>query len=459
MSNIDQSIETRTFEVTQESIDQLINNIKSKNIEFINNQFNDLNPSDAAELLSNIPEKFRVKMLLIDGLQIKPEVIIELNNQLQKDILNKLPSDNIADIVNNLESDNALQVVTNLNEDKKIEVFEKIPTEDKNLIEEVLKAYPEGSAARIMQTEYCAVPKNWSVGETIDYLRETEELPKEFLQIFVVDENNRPLGSVSSSRVLRNPRDKKMQEIMDEAQLLIHGDWEKEQVGYLFEEYNLVSAGVIDKNNKLIGMITADDILTVLKESTEEDAFKLADVQDEEITDSAVKKKKKRFIWLTINLFTAVIASYVIGFFDGNIEKVVALAILMPIVASMGGNAATQTLTVTVRLIATKSLTSENLFKIINKEFFVGFFNGILFSFITGLFVYFWFYDFKLSLLIGVSMIINMACAGFSGIAIPVILDRFKIDPAVASTVFVTTVTDVVGFVSFLGLAGFFLGI
>ncbi len=459
MSNNNQSTDPKTFEVTQQIIDTLIKEIEEKNINQINDRFAFLNPSDSAELLSNIPEKFRLKLLLIEGLELKPETIVELNNNLQKDILNKLPVGDIADIVNNLESDDALQIVSNLDETKKIEVYEKIPSKDKNLIEEVLKAYPEGSAARIMQTEFCAVPKNWSVGETIDYLRETEDLPKEFLQIFVVDEQNRPLGALSSSRVLRSPREKKMQAIMDETQFLIHGDWDKEQVGYLFEEYNLVSAGVVDKNNKLIGMITADDILTVLKESAEEDAFKLAGVQDEAISDTAIQVTKKRFIWLLINLFTAVVASCAIGLFDGNIQKVVALAVLMPIVASMGGNAATQTLTVTVRLIATKALNADNLFKVIGKEFSVGFLNGILFSLIAGVFVYFWFFDIKLSILIAVSMVINMASAGLSGIAIPIVLNKFKIDPAIASTVFVTTVTDVVGFVSFLGLAGFILGI
>lgn len=250
-----------------------------------------------------------------------------------------------------------------------------------------------------------------------------------------------------------------MNTIMDETSVLINGDMDKEEVGNLFEQYNLVSAGVVDRNKKLIGMITADDILTVVKEEAQEDTLKLAGVQDEEITDNAFKITKKRFIWLLINLITAVIASNVIELFDGNIEKVVALAILMPIVASMGGNAATQTLAVTVRLLATKELMSENLSQIINKEFVVGLLNGLLFSSISAAFVYFWFYDFKLSILIGVSMIINMLFAGLSGIIIPILLHKYKIDPAIASTVFVTTVTDVIGFLSFLGLASFILGI
>ena len=284
-------------------------------------------------------------------------------------------------------------------------------------------------------------------------------MPKEFLQIFIVDNFGKLIGSIPSSRVLRNPRNIKMDNIMDRRPVLINGDLDKEEVGNLFEQYNLVSAGVIDRNKKLIGMITADDILTVVKEEGEEDVLKLAGVQDEEVTDNAFKITKKRFIWLLINLFTAVIASRVIGLFDGNIEKVVALAVLMPIVASMGGNAATQTLAVTIRLLATKELTTDNLFKIINKEFCIGFLNGLFFSIISALFVFFWFYDFKLSILIGISMIINMIFAGLSGIIIPVMLEKYKIDPAIASTVFVTTITDVIGFLSFLGLASFVLGI
>ena len=458
MSN-EQTIEKKTFEVTKELIDNLVSLINEKRVVEINNTLHALHPSDAAEVLSNLPEKSRFDLLLLETIQLKADTIIELNNTLQKDILNKLPTDEVVNIVNELESDNALQIVSNLNEDKKIEVYEKIPSKDKQLIEEVLNIYPEDSAARLMQTEYCSVSPNWTVGETIDYLRENEDLPKEFLQIFIVDNDGKLIGSVPSSRVLRNPRNIKMNNIMDETTVSINGDLDKEEVGNLFEQYNLVSAGVVDRNNKLIGMITADDILTVVKEEAEEDVLKLAGVQDEEITDNALKITKKRFIWLLINLFTAVIASRVIGLFDGNIEKVVALAILMPIVASMGGNAATQTLAVTIRLLATKELTADNIFKIINKEFYVGFLNGLLFSIISAAFVFFWFYDFKLSILIGISMIINMIFAGLSGIIVPTLLDKYKIDPAVASTVFVTTITDIIGFLSFLGLASFILGI
>tara|TARA_B100000575_G_scaffold286907_1_gene284344 strand:+ start:2827 stop:4212 length:1386 start_codon:yes stop_codon:yes gene_type:complete len=461
MSNkqIKENKKNETFEVTKDLIDNLIALINEKKAKEINNTLSRLHSSDAAEVLSNLPEKSRSDLFSLEKIEIKADIVVELNNNLQKEVLNNLPTQAVVKIVNDLESDNALQIVSNLSEEKKIEVYERIPFKDKQLIQEVLNIYPKDSAARLMQSEYCSVSPNWTVGETIDYLRENEDLPKEFLQIFIIDNDGKLIGSVSSSRVLRNPRSTKMNSIMDETIVLINGDMDKEEVGNLFEQYNLVSAGVVDRNKNLIGMITADDILTVVKEEVEEDALKLAGVQDEQITDNAFKITKKRFIWLLINLFTAVVASTVIGLFDGSIEKVVALAILMPIVASMGGNAATQTLTVTVRLLAAKELMADNIFKIINKECFVGFLNGLLFSVISAAFVYFWFYDFKLSILIGISMIINMVFAGISGIIIPISLYKYKIDPAVASTVFVTTVTDVIGFLSFLGLASFILGI
>jgi magnesium transporter len=308
-----------------------------------------------------------------------------------------------------------------------------------------------------MQREFAAVPQDWSVGQTIDYLRETNELPKEFLEIFIINELNIPVGSVPSSRVLRTSREVKMNSIMNSNKFLIPAEMDQEQVAYNFEQYNLFSAGVVDSNHKLIGMITGDDIVTIIKEEAEEDTLRLAGVSDEEISDTAFSITKKRFVWLAINLLTAILASTVISLFNASIEKVVALAILMPIVASMGGNAGTQTLTVTVRLIATKELIASNVSKIISKEFLVGLFNGLIFAVITGVAIYIWFRDIHLSLLIAVAMTINMTAAGFFGIVVPITLNKFKIDPAISSSVFVTTVTDVFGFLSFLGLASYFL--
>ena len=458
-NNIELKSKKIEFNISQDYLNNLINNIEQKNSILINEDLSKLHTSDIAEVISNLPEKSRFDLVELDGFYINPNVIIELTDELQKEILEKISSNKIVKIINTLESDNALHIVENLSEHKKNDVLTKIPLEDKYVLEQTLNTYPEDSAARIMQREFAAVPYGWTVGQTIDYLRETNELPKEFLEIFIINELNIPVGSVSSSRVLRTARDIKMSSIMNSNKFLIPAEMDQEHVAYNFEQYNLVSAGVVDKNNHLIGMITGDDIVTVIKEEAEEDTLRLAGVSDEEISDSALSITKKRFIWLTINLLTAIFASSVISVFNASIEKVVALAILMPIVASMGGNAGTQTLTVTVRLIATKELISSNVKKIITKEFLVGFFNGLIFATITSLAIFVWFKDFRLSILIAVAMIINMTVAGLFGILIPVVLNKVKIDPAIASSVFVTTVTDVFGFLSFLGLASFILNI
>ena len=447
------------FNLSSSFLQELINKIEAKDLFSVNDLLSKLHPSDIAEVISNLPEKNRFELIALENFKINPHVIVELTDELQKEILEKISSDRIVKIINSLESDNALQIIENLEDNKKEKVLTKIPIEDKNLFEETLSTYPENSAARIMQREFAAVPEDWTVGQTIDYLRETSELPKEFLEIFIINQLNIPIGSVPSSRVLRTPRDVKMNSIMKNNKFLIPAEMDQEQVAYNFEQYNLFSAGVVDQNQKLIGMITVDDIVTVIKEEAEEDTLRLAGVNDEEISDSAFSITKKRFIWLTINLLTAILASTVISLFNASIEKVVALAILMPIVASMGGNAGTQTLTVTVRLLATKELISSNVNKIVSKEFLVGFYNGLIFAVITGLAIFVWFKDYHLSLLIAVAMIINMTAAGFFGIFIPVILNKFKIDPAISSSVFVTTITDVFGFLSFLGLASYILQI
>ena len=447
------------FNLSSSFLQELINKIEAKDLLSVNDLLSKLHPSDIAEVISNLPEKNRFELIALENFKINPHVIVELTDELQKEILEKISSDRIVKIINSLESDNALQIIENLEDNKKEKVLTKIPIEDKNLFEETLSTYPENSAARIMQREFAAVPEDWTVGQTIDYLRENSELPKEFLEIFIINQLNIPIGSVPSSRVLRTSRDVKMNSIMKNNKFLIPAEMDQEQVAYNFEQYNLFSAGVVDQNQKLIGMITVDDIVTVIKEEAEEDTLRLAGVSDEEISDSAFSITKKRFIWLTINLLTAILASTVISLFNASIEKVVALAILMPIVASMGGNAGTQTLTVTVRLLATKELISSNVNKIVSKEFLVGFYNGLIFAVITGLAIFVWFKDYHLSLLIAVAMIINMTAAGFFGIFIPVILNKFKIDPAISSSVFVTTITDVFGFLSFLGLASYILQI
>ena len=425
--------------------------INLSDLQFINQTLKDLHPSDTANLIENLSYETRVKLIEIESFNIAPEIFIELNESIQSEVLHLISIDSISEIIKRLESDDSVSILENLELDKKNLILDKLPPKDRFLLEEGL-SYPEDSAARIMQREFTAIPSDWSVGQTIDYSRESKDLPQEFLEIFIVDNEFKPIGTVPSSRVLRTSRDSKMNTIMREMPVLISVNMDKEEVGQAFESYNLLSAGVVNKNNKLVGMITADDVVTVVQEEAEEDVLRLAGVGDEEITDTVFVKTKRRFNWLLVNLATALLASWVISIFGAEIEKVVALAFLMPIVASMGGNAGMQTLAVTIRAIATKELSSSNINKIISKEFFIGVLNGIIFAIITGAVVLLWFKQIDLSIIIAASMVLNMIVAGLCGILIPVTLKKMNIDPALASSVFVTTVTDVIGFLSFLGI-------
>ena len=443
------------FEFNKEYIRVVNEKIQNNDAEFITNSFKEMHPADTADIIEHLSENDREKLIKLNNFKIEPEVFIELNESIQSEIIKYLSTDTIVSILKNLESDNAIKILENLDEKNKDLVLNSLPPKDRFVLQESL-SYPEDTAARLMQREFTAIPNNWSVGQTIDYLRENKDLPEEFLEIFIVDNEFKPIGTVPSSKVLRTSRDTKMQSIMLETQLSIPVDMDQEEVGHLFENYNLNSACVVDKNNKLVGMITSDDILTVLKEEAEEDALRLAGVGDEEITDGVFKKTKRRFTWLLLNLFTAVIASIVIGFFQEDIEKVVALAVLMPIVASMGGNAGMQTLAVTIRTIATNELTKNNFSQNVLKEFSIGILNGIIFAIISAIIVQIWFNDTTLSLIISISMVLNMIVAGLFGILVPITLKKFSIDPAVASSVFVTTITDVIGFLSFLGIGAYF---
>jgi len=443
------------LDFNKEFISTFSNNIENRNVDFINQTLNDLHAADIANLIENLNIETRTKLIEIESFNIDPEIFIELNESVQSEVLQQLSIESLTKIIKRLESDNAIKILENLSKDSKEKVLEKLPPKDKFLLQEGL-SYPEDSAARIMQREFTAVPSNWTVGQTIDYLRENKDLPEEFLEIFIVNNDFKPIGTVPSSRVLRTPRDSKMNSIMAEMPVLISVNMDKEEVGHAFENYNLVSAGVVNKENKLVGMITADDIVTVVQEEAEEDALRLAGVGDEEITDSVLLKTKRRFNWLLLNLFTALLATWVISFFGASIEQMVALAFLMPIVASMGGNAGMQTLAVTIRAIATQELSKSNFNRVVGKEFLIGILNGIIFAIITAIIVQLWFKDINLSLLIGISMILNMIVAGLFGILVPVSLKKMNIDPALASSVFVTTITDVIGFLSFLGLGSYY---
>ena len=443
------------LDFNKEFINTFSEKIQSNDVQFVNQTLKDLHESDVANLIENLSHDSRTKLIEIEAFNIDPDIFIELNESIQSEVLHLLSSNSIINILKRLESDDSIKILENLEKNKKKLVLDKLPPKDKFLLEEGL-SYPEDSAARIMQREFTAVPSNWSVGQTIDYVRENKDLPKEFLEIFIVDNDFKPIGTVPSSRVLRSPRESKMNSIMTEMPVLISVNMDKEEVGHTFENYSLVSAGVVNKDNKLVGMITADDVVTVVQEEAEEDVLRLAGVGDEEITDSVITKTKRRFNWLLLNLFTALLATWVISNFGASIEQMVALAFLMPIVASMGGNAGMQTLAVTIRAIATKELSASNFNRVVGKEFVIGVLNGIIFAIITAAIVQLWFKQINLSLLIGVSMILNMIVAGLFGILVPVSLKKINIDPALASSVFVTTITDVIGFLSFLGLGSYY---
>jgi len=443
------------IEFNKEFIKIIEEKIKLSDSQFIDNSLKELHPSDSADIIENLSIENRSKLIELEGFNIEPEIFVELNESIQSEILLLLSINSIANLLKKLESDDAITILENIDQSKKDSVLNLLPPQDRFLLEEGL-GYPEDSAARIMQREFTAIPSNWSVGQTIDYLRESKNLPDEFLEIFIVDTDFKPIGTVPSSKVLRTPRDNKMNSIMREMQVLIPVNMDQEEVGYTFENYNLTSAGVVDKNNKLVGMITSDDILTIVKEEAEEDVLRLAGVGDEEITDGIFKKTKRRFNWLLLNLFTAFLATWVISIFGATIEQMVALAFLMPIVASMGGNAGMQTLAVTIRAIATQKLSTTNISKTVSKEFAIGILNGIIFAIISSVIVFLWFKDLNLSIIIGVSMTLNMIVAGLFGILVPVTLKKFKVDPAISSSVFVTTITDVIGFLSFLGVGAYF---
>ncbi len=443
------------FEFNKEYIKVITEKISTSDTNFISNSFKEMHPADAADIIEHLSQEDREKLIKLNNFKIDPSIFIELNEAIQTEITKYLSNESIVFILKNLDSDDAIKILENLDEKNKNEILSSLPPKDRFVLLESL-SYPEDSAARIMQRQFTAIPSNWSVGQTIDYLRENRDLPEEFLEIFIVDNEFKPIGTVPSSKVLRTPRDTKMISITNETQFLIPVDMDREEVGRMFENYNLNSASVVDKNNKLVGMITNDDILTVLAEEAEEDALRLAGVGDEEITDGIITKTKRRFNWLLLNLFTAFLATWVISLFGATIEQMVALAFLMPIVASMGGNAGMQTLAVTVRSIATNDLTENNFSQNILKEFSIGILNGFIFAVISAIIVQLWFQDEILSLIISISMVLNMIVAGLFGILIPISLKKFKVDPAIASSVFVTTITDVIGFLSFLGIGAYF---
>ena len=416
----------------------------------------DLHDADLADLIESLARDARQSFIEVLGAELDAEVLPYLDAAVREEIIDQLGPQRLARLLSRLDSDDAVQVFEDLEEEFQHRILSALPRAYRQILEESL-SYPEDSAGRLMQREVVVVPSAWTLGETIDYMRAAEDLPDDFYDLYIVDPRHHPIGFIPLSRALRTRRPVRLTEIMETDMKVVPLTMDQEEVAYLFRQYGLVSAPVVDEAGRLVGVITVDDVVDIISDEAEEDIMKLAGVQETDVYSALLDTTKSRFLWLVVNLFTAILASAVIGLFEVSIGQLVALAVLMPIVASMGGNAGTQTLTVAVRAIAMKDLTDANALRFVGKELLVGAFNGVLFALLTGVVAWLWFGSPGIGLVIGAAMIVNMIVAGLSGTLVPLGLERVGVDPAVASSVFVTTVTDVVGFFAFLGLAAVFL--
>ena len=415
-----------------------------------------LHPAQTADLIEVLRGHLRTQLVdrLRDGFD--PLVLAELDETVRDEVAERLGTEAIAKAIAALDSDDALNLIVTLEETKQRRVLHAIPAALRALLEEGI-AFPEDSAGRLMQRELVAVPAFWKVGEVIDFLRESDDLPDDFYDVFVVDPRHRLIGAIPLNRILRTKRPVPVREIMIPDLVTIPLSMDQEEVAYVFAQQDLVSAPVIDDANRLIGVITVDDIVDVIHEEAEEDLMRLGGVQEDDLYDAVIVTGKSRFAWLFVNLATAIVASIVIGLFQGTIEQIVMLAVLMPIAASMGGNAGTQTLTVAVRAIAMRELSPANALRVLSKEVLVGVFNGLLFAAIVGTIAWVWSGNVEIGIVMAAAMAITMVIAGLAGAAIPLGLSRTRFDPAIASGVFLTTVTDVVAFLAFLGLGAWLL--
>ena len=415
-----------------------------------------LHEADLADLIQLLRPEQRGLLISTLGDDFKPGALPELDESVRDQVIEAMPTEQVAEAIQQLDSDDAVYLIEDLDKEDQSDILAALPSFERAALERSLE-YPDDSAGRIMQTDLIAVPPFWSVGQTIDFMSEADDLPDRFYEVFVVDPAYHLIGSAALNRQLRAKRTATVETITDRDVHPILAEADQEDVARQFERYNLTSAPVIDADRRLVGVITADDVVEVVQEEASEDILRMGGVAGESVSDSVWQTTRLRFTWLLANLVTAILASAVISLFDATIEQMVALAVLMPIVASMGGNAGTQTMTVAVRALATQDLGAVNALRVIGKETAVGVLNGLLFAVIMGGIVYFWFGSDQLGLVIGVAMIVNLIAAAVAGILIPLGLNALGLDPAIASGVFVTTVTDVVGFFAFLGLAALWL--
>jgi magnesium transporter len=446
-------------EIRREFVEEIARAIQAANTPFLRAVVAELHEADLGDLIAALEPDDRVSLVELTGADFDFSALNEVDDSVREEILEELEPETVAEGVRELESDDAVELLEGLDEQEQEEILDKLPPSERDLLERSLD-YPENSAGRRMQTEFIAVPPDWTVGQAIDYMRDTPNLPDRFYEIYAVDNVQHWQGAVSLDALLRSRRPVPLADLVDEDRRRVSVMDDQAEVARLFGKYNLVAAPVVDTANRLVGVITIDDVVDVIEEEADEDLKALGGVtSDEELSDSVWTIARGRFNWLLVNLATAFLASSVLGLFEGQLEKMVALAVLAPIVASQGGNAATQTMTVAVRALATRELGSNNALRVVLREGLVGLVNGLAFAVITGIAAVAWFQIPALGVVIGLAMLCNLVAGALGGILIPMVLERVRADPAVASGTFVTTVTDVVGFFSFLGIATLWFGL
>ena len=415
-----------------------------------------LHPADIADIIEQLNTTDRARFIRLYDTEFYGDILSEIDEHIREEVISELNPDVLAEAVRDLESDDVVDIVEDLEEEQKETILNALDEGDRVAVQSLL-SYPEQSAGRLMQREVVMAPEHWSVGMAIDFLRNDANLPEQFYHIVLVDPRLHPVGNVSLGKLMSSKRSVLLREIIEDVFQVIPADQDEADVAYAFNQYHLISAPVVDMENRVVGVITIDDAMVVLDEELEEDIMLLAGVGDSSVSDTIIETVRGRLPWLAVNLATAILASIVIAQFEATIAQFVALAILMPIIASMGGNAATQSLTVAVRAIATKDISSTNIGRVIRREVGVGILTGLIFAVSMGLIGVFWFGTAMLGVVIAISMLINLVVANLAGTTIPVILEKLGIDPALASGAFVTTVTDVVGFFAFLSIAGILL--
>jgi magnesium transporter len=442
-----------------EFVEKVSRAVEAADAAFLRQVVAELHEADLGDLIEALDPEQRPRLVELTGADFDFSALNEVDDAVREEILEELEPGTVAEGVRELESDDAVELLEGLDQEDQEEILEKLPHSERVALERSL-LYPENSAGRRMQTEFIAVPPDWTVGQAIDYMRDTPDLPDRFYEIYAVDGAQHWQGAISLDALLRARRPVPLADLIDEDRRRVSVMDDQEEVARLFGKYNLVAAPVVDTANRLVGVITIDDVVDVIEEEAEEDLKALGGVtSDEELSDSVWTIARGRFNWLLVNLATAFLASSVLGLFEGQLEKMVALAVLAPIVASQGGNAATQTMTVAVRALATRELGSNNAFRVVMREALVGMVNGLAFAVITGVAAVAWFKIPGLGVVIGLAMLCNLVAGALGGILIPMVLERVRADPAVASGTFVTTVTDVVGFFSFLGIATLWFGL